>query len=232
MKKGSQMPKFDWRTFIATTAITFILSLPSWLPVFGVQYADFGAAFVAGFVGFSPVLFVALGFVVGWHVRNYQAEKERIKLGMTIEEAAEKLDAQRAEDLALLDKMNKLDSDYKRLLAWLYVEGSVESSLSNEFFWLIDSAVEPGEIEDQDLFFEVLTTSYEQPDGVSRIYELKPRTRSLMEEDKKIFPPFIEEVRSGQLAEFTAWLKAFKERNVPRYGIQETQEEDDLDATA
>lgn len=97
---------FDWKTFIASTIVTVIVSSPSWVPVFGGEYVDFGAALWAGLIGFSPVIFMAAGFIIGWNVRNSQAKKEREALetahaeelsgierhlGMSVDEAAAKL---------------------------------------------------------------------------------------------------------------------------------------------
>lgn len=56
-EKNNRSSRFDWKTFLATTIVTLILSAPSWVPVFGGRYEDFKAAIVAFLLGsfqYSP----------------------------------------------------------------------------------------------------------------------------------------------------------------------------------
>lgn len=95
-------PRFDWKTFLASTIAAAVISSPSWVPVFGASYEDFGSGLLAVFKGFLPVIAMVAGFIIGWNVRNNKALKDakavEDKLGMTIEEAAGKL-KQRDEEL-------------------------------------------------------------------------------------------------------------------------------------
>lgn len=75
-KMNDNNPRFDWKTFWATTIVTLALSSPSWVPVFGVSYEDFGAALVAFIIGFFPVFAIIVGMLIGWYARNRKAKEE------------------------------------------------------------------------------------------------------------------------------------------------------------
>ncbi len=169
---------------------------------------------------------IALGSGIGWFVRNRRAVKEIADLaerpekllGMTLEEAAEVI----GDEADLGERICELNDSYKRLLAWLYMDGSIESEIGDDFDWLLDEAMEPGEIEDQDFFYKTLIASYSRPGG-AWVYELRPRVRHLIDKDEKIFPAYIEEVRSGQLANFIGTLRQFKESLWRPLGVEGEQ---------
>ena len=148
---------------------------------------------------------IALGSGIGWFVRNRRAVKEIADLaerpekllGMTLEEAAEVI----GDEADLGERICELGDD---------------------FDWLLDEAMEPGEIEDQDFFYKTLIASYSRPGG-AWVYELRPRVRHLIDKDEKIFPAYIEEVRSGQLANFIGTLRQFKESLWRPLGVEGEQ---------
>ncbi len=198
-----------WSAVCGFGVILGILTgVPSLLKMLGVDVGPVFGWFAANSSFLLPIACLAVGgaagFGIGWNVRNCSAHKEadsvKEKLGMTVEEAATRLGEQKAEDQVLVDKVNGLPIDFKRLLAWLYVEERIDGSSCSDFSDLLDFAAVPGEVEEQNLFYD-LVTIYDQPDG-SKFFELKPWTRRIMTDDEKIFSPFIEEVKSGGLKEY------------------------------
>ena len=62
-----------WKIGIATIAASAILSIPSWLPLFGVSPEWFGNAAVEAFSSFLPIMTVAIGFAAGYVAKSKSA---------------------------------------------------------------------------------------------------------------------------------------------------------------
>ncbi len=76
MKSDQEKQRFYWLTFVVTTGLTVFLAIPSWLPVFGVAYEDFGGVLWTALRNSLPVITALFGFISGWFINDRRVQKK------------------------------------------------------------------------------------------------------------------------------------------------------------
>ena len=103
-----------WKIGIVTVAASAVLSVPSWLPMFGVSPEWFGYAIVRAISSFSPIAMAVLGLVVGYFARGKSARAE-------IESAIRENDAAvariNAEKELEIDRRNREEREQAKICA-------------------------------------------------------------------------------------------------------------------
>ena len=106
--------------FLASVIITAFFSIPSWLPVFGIELEWFGNALVVTFQRFLPLIAVIAGFIVGWVARGRQGRLSKRQ--------------QRKRDEALVDEIKNLPKPTKQLLKAFLEEGKLWGNIRDPEF--------------------------------------------------------------------------------------------------
>lgn len=109
--------------FAASVAITAFFSVPSWLPVFGIELEWFGNVLVVTTQRFLPLAAVMLGFIVGWVARGWQKTGPR----------ATKRQQRKAES-EYVDMLKSLPAPTKGLLRQFVEEGEVWGNIRDPKF--------------------------------------------------------------------------------------------------
>lgn len=86
-----------WKLFIATTFVTAVLSIPSWLPIFGIEPEWFGSQVVRFAIAFVPFITAALGGKAALTVSRHKQESELACKSHEMEEKEKKYAAEMSE---------------------------------------------------------------------------------------------------------------------------------------
>lgn len=101
----SKKSTFDWKTFLASAVVAAILSIPSWLPVFGIEFEWFGYWLVVAIQRSLPLIGALGGFTIGWNARK---RSDRAMIA-NLENELEKRPAQEQIDEMLAEKDTELE---------------------------------------------------------------------------------------------------------------------------
>lgn len=66
----------DWRILLIGALISAVLSSPSWLPVFGIDYEWFGNGIVVMLQLMLPLIMLVAGFIAGWNSHRRKMAKD------------------------------------------------------------------------------------------------------------------------------------------------------------
>lgn len=123
------------RYFIYSSILAIFLSVPTWLPLFGIELEAFKSALVTTFQSLLPFILPSTGFATGWIAHKKTGENERLEADMRKREESERLDREEAENEArrkqareshIVESFRHGNPLAKRYIIEMYKDGSAE----------------------------------------------------------------------------------------------------------